>query len=333
MGELLGGQAVKREHWWDRGCVQTLQVCARGLLLSACFLAVASGEEAAERGGTRRALVLFGHPGTEVFGQIYRKSAEKLHDGLVDRLGFSDEQVWIRSGVGSESENRPEFAGFRGPATREGIAADVAELSEALSSDDTLWVIVVGHSHFDGRRVFLNLPGKDMDQTEFGKLFQEVQCGQQVFLVTVPASGHFIRDLSAKGRVVISATEADAEVNEAHFHWHFGDVLKAPPGRDEFDRDRDGKITLLDLYLAVVRRVMTDYRNNKFIPTEHALLDDNGDGRGTELQLDDLEPDLGGRAVRRPLSVVIRPPGDGALAASIELPLSNDSTPSSEDPR
>ncbi len=324
---------MRRRDRWDRACVQAVGVCAPGLLLSLCLLAAALGADPSESSGTQRALVLFGHPGTPVFEQVYRKSAEKLHDGLVNRFGFSDEHVWIRCGIAKESEDRPGFAGFRGPATREAIAADVAELAEVLTADDTLWVIVVSHSHFDGRRVFLNLPGRDMDQTEFGKLFREMKCGQQVFFITAPASGHFIRDLSAKGRVVISATEADAEVNEAHFHWHLGDLLKTPPEGEEFDRDQDGKITLLDLYLTVVRRVMTDYRDNEYIPTEHALLDDNGDGRGTELQLDDLEVDLGGRAIRRPLSVVIRPPGDGALAASIELPLTNDSTSSSDDPR
>ena len=117
--------------------------------------------------------------------------------------------------------------------------------------------------------------------------------------------------------MVITATEADAETNEAHFHWHLANVLKNPPAIDEYDRDGDGRITLLDLYLTIVRRVMSDYRDAKLIPTEHALLDDNGDGRGTELQLDDLEPELGGRTIRRPLRVVIRPPGDGSLAASI----------------
>ncbi len=293
----------------------------------------AANEEPASDVGTRRALILCGHPGTQVFRQAYRESAEKIHDILVNRWGFPAEHVWVRYGIGPEPDDAPDMVGFRGPATREAIAADVARIRETLAPDDTLWVIVIGHSHFDGRNVFLNLPGRDMNQTDFGKLFKDINCSEQVFFITVPASGVFIRDLSAKGRVVITATEADAETNEAHFHWHLANVLKNPPDTDEFDRDRDGRITLLDLYLTIVRRVMRDYREAELIPTEHALLDDNGDGRGTELQLDDLEPELGGRAFRRPLRVVIRPPGDGALAASIELPKSSSTTQSLDDQR
>jgi len=317
---------VKRDRRWYRPGAWTVPVCLGAFLLGATVLTVASAEETPQAGGTRRALLLFGHPGTEVFEQIYQRSAENLRSGLVERLGFSAEHVWVRCGVASDSEDQPDLAGYRGPATRDGIAADVAELAGALGPNDTLWVIVAGHSHFDGRRVFLNLPGRDMDQAEFGKLFRDIHCGQQVFFITVAASGFFIRDLSAKGRVVITSTEADAEVNDAQFHWHLGNVLQKLRSEGDFDRDGDDRITLLDLYLAAVRRVMTDYRDNDYIATEHALLDDNGDGQGTELQRDDLEPDLGGLMVRRPMSVVIRPPGDGALAASIELPLSADVT-------
>ncbi len=293
----------------------------------------AANEKTTSDVGIRRALILCGHPGTQVFRQAYRESAEKIHDVLVDRWEFPAEHVWVRYGVKPEPEEAPGLAGFRGLATREAVAADVAQIRESLTPDDTLWVVVIGHSHFDGRNVFLNLPGRDMNQTDFGKLFKDIKSREQVFFITVPASGLFIRELSAKGRVVITATEADAETNEAHFHWHLANVLKNPPDTDEFDRDRDSRITLLDLYLTIVRRVMRDYREAELIPTEHALLDDNGDGRGTELQLDDLEPELGGRAFRRPLRVVIRPPGDGTLAASIELPKSTSTTQSLDDQR
>ena len=106
-----------------------------------------------------------------------------------------------------------------------------------------------------------------------------------MFFITIPASGFFVRDSSATGRVVITATAADAETNESQFHGHLAQVLHDPPHAADGDRDRDGRLSLLDVYLGIVRRVMTEYRDGKLIPTEHALLDDNGDGRGTELQL------------------------------------------------
>ncbi len=277
------------------------------------------GEEPTRHAGTRRALVLCGHPGTEVFRETYRQSAEKIHDALLQRWGFRAEDVWVRYGVDPNPEAAVKRVGFRGPATRQAIFTDVAQLEQSLAPNDTLWVVVIGHSHFDGRNVFLNLPDQDMSQSDFGKLFENVKCREQVFFITVPASGFFTPNLSTQGRVVITASEADVETNEAIFYQHLAKVLADPPTLAEFDRDRDGRITLLDLYLTIVRRVITDYHDNDLIPTEHALLDDNGDGRGTELQLDDLEQELGGRAFRRPLRDVIRPPGDGALAASILL--------------
>src|SRR5579863_10378922 len=48
----------------------------------------------------------------------------------------------------------------------------------------------------------------------------------------------------------------------------------------------DLNLTLFDLYIAVARNVVDRYIKGEFLPTEHALLDDNGDGRGTELQID-----------------------------------------------
>jgi hypothetical protein len=54
------------------------------------------------------------------------------------------------------------------------------------------------------------------------------------------------------------------------------------------------------------------------LATEHARIDDNGDGRGTELQADFLSEELGGRltADRKPPSSIS---GDGAAAQTIFL--------------
>jgi hypothetical protein len=272
--------------------------------------------------GTRRALILCGLPGDESHRAMYAQSVEKLHKALVGRYGFSPEEVWVRFGSKPENGDGPALAKARGLSTREAIEADVAELRKGLQPEDALWVIVLGHAHYDGRHSWLNLPGPDVQEEEFGKLFAGLASREQVFLITTPASGFLIKHLSARGRIVITATEPDWEVNETLFHLPPAEVLSNPPRTEKYDQDKDGRITVLDLYLLVTRLVMMMYQAEKDIPTEHAQLDDNGDGRGTELQLDYLEPELGGRARPRGYPGArprIKPSADGALAATVVI--------------
>ena len=268
--------------------------------------------------GTRRALILCGLPGDESHREMYAQTVEKLHEGLTGRCGFSPKEVWVRFGSKPVSGDSPALAKVRGLSTREGIAADLAELRKVLKPEDALWVIVLGHAHYDGGHSWLNLPGPDVREDEFGKLFAGLTSREQVFFITTPASGFLIKHLSARGRIVITATEPDWEVNETLFHLPLAEVLSNPPKTEEYDQDKDGRITVLDLYLVVGRLVMMMYQAEKNIPTEHAQLDDNGDGRGTELQLDYLGPELGGRAGRgaRPQ---LKPSADGALAATVAI--------------
>ncbi|NQT16711.1 MAG: hypothetical protein HQ582_28395 [Planctomycetes bacterium] len=268
--------------------------------------------------GTRRAIIICGHPGSEAYREVYGQTVEKIYAALIRRYGFSAEDLWVRFGGDPREDDGAAVTASRGLSTREAIAADAVELGEVLRPEDALWVIVVGHAHFDGRHSFLNLPGPDIHEEEFGKLFDGLHSREQVFFVTMPASGYWIKHLSAKGRIVITATEADLEVNETLFHLDLAEVLDNPPEVKEYDQDGDGRVTVLDLYLNVVRRVMLRYKAEEEIPTEHAQLDDNGDHRGTEIQLDYLEPELGGGAEEgsRP---EIRPTADGALAATWQV--------------
>ena len=249
---------------------------------------------------------------------MYAQTVEKLHKALIGRCGFPPKEVWVRFSSKPLSGDGPALAKARGLSTREGIEADVTELRKVLKPEDALWVMVLGHAHYDGRHSFLNLPGPDVREDEFGKLFAGLASREQVFFITTPASGFLIKDLSARGRIVITATEPDWEVNETLFHLPLAEVLSNPPKTEEYDQDKDGRITVLDLYLAVTRLVMMMYQAEDNIPTEHAQLDDNGDGRGTELQLDYLGPELGGRAETgaRPQ---VKASADGALAATVAM--------------
>jgi hypothetical protein len=269
-------------------------------------------------------LIICGIPGDKEHHTLYSETVESFHQSLTKRLGFPAANVRIQFGAEPTDEDGPAVSTARGKATRSELQAGVEDLRKQLQSADTLWVFVLGHAHFDGRRSYLNLPGAGEGQTDihaddFAKLFQNVPAKQQVYFITTPVSGYFIRPLSAKGRIVISATEADREVNETLFPVALAEVLAEPPEKDEFDVDSDGKISLFDLYIAVTQNVARRYLTEMLLSTEHAQLDDNGDGSGTELQLDYLTEEEGGRLTEDSQTPKIRTNSDGAAAISTEL--------------
>ena len=264
--------------------------------------------------GTHRALILAGLPGDDDHRALYAGVVEKLVKALTERHGFPAAEVLVRFGVPTKDGDGPALAASRGLSDRAGIEADVAELRKRLRPEDTLWVITVGHGHHDGRRTFFNIPGPDPSEAAFGQLFAGLKCREQLFFITTSSSGFFLKPLSAPGRIVITATEPDQEVNETIYPLALADVLAAPP--PEADRDKDGALSAFELYLAVATDVLKRYADAEEIATEHAQLDDNGDGRGTEIQLNYLPTELGGRTFKAG-PPPIGPKDDGALASKV----------------
>ena len=122
--------------------------------------------------GTRRALIVCGLPGDDEHRKLFAETIEKLYKALTEKYGFSAPEVLVRFGVESQPGDGPALAKAKGLSNREGIAAAVAELRKRLVPEDTLWVIVLGHAHYDGRHSHLNLPGPDLDERAFAKLFE-----------------------------------------------------------------------------------------------------------------------------------------------------------------
>ena len=185
-----------------------------------------------------------------------------------------------------------------------------------MRSDDELWVFVLGHAHYADRSAYLNLPGTDVSAKEFGEWFAPFECQRSVFFLTTPLSGYFVKPLAKLGRVVIAATGADLENNETLYPSSLAELLEVFPNGDSHDIDQDGVHSLLDLYLAVARDVEAQYEADELQATEHAQLEDNGDGRGSELQVDfaDKSSESPARRIARR-----RPGRDGELSRSIDL--------------
>ena len=296
-----------------------------GLLMLVALLEKSEvrGQESEDRDqnavSTKRALILCGLSGDAAHHKLFAETVGKLHEGLTKRFGFGESDVQVLFGDEPQDADT-EIIKTAGRVTREGLEKSVTELRAKLQPNDALWVIVVGHSHYDGKYSWLNLPGPDIHQLDFAKLFADIKAAQQVFVITTPTSGFSIKPLSAKGRVVITATETDWETNETEFPHEFARVLSAPPEAKDFDIDGDGTTSLFDLYVTVVRNLAQSYLEREFLATEHPLLDDNGDGRGTEVQIDFLTAEQGGRAKSKKGSTLpVKPTSDGGLAKSITL--------------
>ncbi|MGE5191112.1 MAG: hypothetical protein ACM3U2_01335, partial [Deltaproteobacteria bacterium] len=170
-----------------------------------------------ENPGTKRALILCGLPGDAEHRKPFAESVEKIRQALIDNYGFAAGEVRVQFGGPVAEGEGPVLSGVRGGAKREEIETEVADLKKVLKPGDALWVIVIGHAHYDGKHSYFNIPGPDINEQEFGKLFAGLEAREQVFFIGIPASGFYLKPLSAKGRVVISATEADLEVNETLF--------------------------------------------------------------------------------------------------------------------
>ena len=264
----------------------------------------------------RHSLIICGHPGDAEHAKSFAETVRKLGEGLAKTVGIAQERQHILFGA----EKPKDLPGAAGPATREAVIAAIAEVRKKLRPEDGLWVICLGHGYHDGRQAWWNLPGPDLSAAEFGKLFAEVNCREQVFVLTHSLSGFFVAPLARRDRVVIAATEADAETNETMFPAAFAKILGAGLDPAEHDADKDGRLSLFDLYVAVAKEIAQNFATAEQLSTEHAQLDDDGDGIGHELQNAYLPEEQGGTPPGKKANR--RPHRDGVRAAQILLSLS-----------
>ena len=290
----------------------------RRLTLAAtlCLSTVACGQEM----GTRHLLIICGHPGDGEFREQFSADIDQIVTALTVQPGFSPEHAVVLFGttdMHADGGAVPEVATASSEMSQ--VKTAVREVNAQLMPDDSLWVLVLGHAYFDGRRTWLNLPGDDPHTEQFAELFEETECREQVFWITTSVSGFFARPLAREGRVVITATEADREVNATLMPNVLAELLTEPPPLEEFDQDEDGRATLLDFYLLLTRRIAQRYVDDNLVATEHAQLDDNGDGRITEVQRPFLSGELGGTRREGEATRPIEPGRDGDHARSIDL--------------
>lgn len=148
--------------------------------------------------------------------------------------------------------------------------------AESPTGDSPLWIVLVGHGTFDGKQAKFNLRGPDVSADELAGWLKPFTRPVAV-INTASASAPFINKLSAPGRIIVTATKSGYEANATVF----GGFLAKALGNPNADLDNDGQTSLLEGFLTASQQVAEFYKSEKRLATEHALIDDNGDGLGT----------------------------------------------------
>ncbi|WP_146601121.1 hypothetical protein [Novipirellula aureliae] len=157
---------------------------------------------------------------------------------------------------------------------REQLKSTLDELS--VESPTPLWVVLIGHGTFAQNAAKFNLRGPDVSATELAQWLQDSE--RPVVVVNcASASGAFINRLSGDNRVIVTATKSGVEQNYARFGEFFSRAIASP----DSDLDHDDEVSVHEAFLRASAEVRQFYETAGRISTEHALIDDNGDGRGT----------------------------------------------------
>ncbi len=160
-------------------------------------------------------------------------------------------------------------------ATKAAVEKAFADIAGKAKANDELFVLLIGHGSFDGTTAAFNLTGPDLTADDYARLLAKFSAQRVVFVNTASASGAFLKPLAAPGRVIVTATKTGGERNEPDFPQYF----VAAFGDDTADRDRNGHVSVGEAFEYAKARVVEAFQKKGLLLTEHATLDDSGEGQ------------------------------------------------------
>ena len=161
------------------------------------------------------------------------------------------------------------------PTQRDDLKTRLTQTA-TVETSAPLWLVLIGHGTFDGRTAKFNLHGPDLTTAELKTWLAKSQRPIAV-INCASSSAPFLNTLSGPNRVILTATRSGAERNFCRLGGYLSRAIASPTA----DLDKDGQTSLLEAWLTATRQTAEFYKNENRLSPEHALLDDNGDGKGT----------------------------------------------------
>ena len=221
-------------------------------------------------------LIVCGSGGQPDYSQRFAAWGERLRQALVQNMHHPPQNIRLLTESSSAS-----------PSSLEHIAASIDQLVQSLDREDVLFVYLIGHGSYRNDTAKLNIPGPDLSAAALDSMLQKSAAGRIVVINAASASAAFINVLSAPGRIVCSSTSSVEERNATWFMEYFAQGLE----EESADQNRDERISILEACRQAAELTGAHYAADNLIATEHALLDDDGDGLGSRLPLDGDDDD------------------------------------------
>lgn len=216
------------------------------------------------------AVIINGAGGEPAYAKQFEQWTTELSAVLSERFGFDSTRIKVLT------EKPADTSVTR--STSEEVKRTFASLKSQLEPNNILFVFLIGHGSFDGKESKFNLVGPDLSASDYNVLLSSLPTKRVVVFNMASASGEFIKSLTAKGRIIITATRNGQETNATRFAGFFIAALNAT----DADTDQDGHTSVLEAFVYANRLTEDFYKRAGRLATEHALLDDNGDGVGHE---------------------------------------------------
>jgi len=224
------------------------------------------------QGQETHVMVVVGLGGDAEYRQTFHGWASDLISAAQGRLGVDGDHVVY---LGERPDDAPDL--MDGRSTVEQLETSLEAMAQAAAPGDRVLIFLIGHGTGQGEEVEFNLPGPDLTPGALDRMLDRFQDRTVAVVNAASSSGPFLPVLSGPNRLVLTATRSAQERNETQFGRFFVDALT----QDGSDLDKDGRVSLAEAFQYARREVDRYYESQNLLATEHAQLDDNGDGEGT----------------------------------------------------
>ncbi|MCI0433429.1 MAG: C13 family peptidase [Gemmatimonadetes bacterium] len=246
-------------------------------------------------------LIVTGLGGDPAYSERINRWGTRMYDAAVERFAVPrDQVVWLAE--------KPDIdpARVSGASTKDGISAAIERIAGKAGASDVVFILLFGHGSFQSGQSRFSVPGPDPTAQDFAVLLDRLGAARVVLVNTASASGEFLRVLSGPGRIIVTATRSGNERNATLFGGHFVEAFAS----DVADTDKDGAVSLLEAFTYARTSTEREYASDQRLPTEHAVLDDDGDQKGSS----DMTDQGDGRIARATFI------GQAAVTAGVAAP-------------